>query len=228
MIDANGTLVEVTETKEPDLLYALRGAGQFFGLVTELTVKTYPFAELGNDKGLIWTGIFMFPVHRADEVCSAMQVLMDDNSQPTGGLLMLMAPPPARNPMIAVAARYTGDLDNARTAYKALYDLGPIVAKGAAIPLDCVADGRDAFNAHGSFKEFGIVGLHRFDKTAFLEVIKVWKALIAECPDAVNTSFNFQWDSRPAKAPGFESANCLHDIRYWLYVAICVLRSFQN
>ncbi|KAF2656261.1 FAD-binding domain-containing protein [Lophiostoma macrostomum CBS 122681] len=216
MIDANGTLVEVTETKEPDLLYALRGAGQFFGVETELTVKTYPFAKLGNEEGLIWTGIFMFPVHRADEVCSSMQVLMDDSSQATAGLLMLMAPPPARNPMIAVAARYTGNPDDAQNAYKALYDLKPVFAKGAAIPLHCVADGRDAFNAHGGFKDFGVVGLPRFDKAAFLEVVEVWKDLITNCPDAIDTSFNFQWDSRLAKAPGFESANSLHDIRFWL------------
>jgi hypothetical protein len=48
MIDAKGNIVEVTEEKEPDLLFALRGAGQFFGLVTELVIKAHPFAALGN------------------------------------------------------------------------------------------------------------------------------------------------------------------------------------
>jgi hypothetical protein len=46
MIDAKGDIVEVTEEK--DLIWALRGAGQFFGLVTELKIKAHPFATLGN------------------------------------------------------------------------------------------------------------------------------------------------------------------------------------
>lgn len=53
MIDARGDVVVVTEEAEPDLLYVIRGAGQFFGLITELTIKATPLTELGNDQGVI-------------------------------------------------------------------------------------------------------------------------------------------------------------------------------
>ncbi|KAI1135516.1 hypothetical protein F5Y05DRAFT_174026 [Hypoxylon sp. FL0543] len=56
----------------------------------------------------------------------------------------------------------------------------------------------------------------RFDVDRFLQVVDVWKTLVKECPDAINTAFNFQWDSRPPKTPSFDSAMSLHDIRYWL------------
>ncbi|KAI1207303.1 uncharacterized protein F4807DRAFT_183671 [Annulohypoxylon truncatum] len=215
MIDAKGNIIVVTEETEPDLLYAIRGAGQFFGLVTQLTIKATPLAELGNDQGVIWAGAFVFPLERAKDVAPVMEKLMDDGSHATAGLMMVQAPPPSRNPALVIAARYTGDPNDAERAYKPLYDLKPLVAKGGTIPIQNTSDGREAIGAKGDFKRFGVVGLKRFDADGFIKAIDVWKSLVAECPDAINTAFNFQWDSRPPKAPGFESAMSLHDIRYW-------------
>ncbi|KAI0538642.1 hypothetical protein GGR58DRAFT_525915 [Xylaria digitata] len=205
MIDVTGNIVNVTEEDEPDLLYAIRGAGQFLGLVFELTIKATPLAELGNDQGVIWSGAFVFPLDRAPEVARAMEIVVNDGSQATAGLMMVLV----------IAARYTGSPNDAKTAYKALYDLAPAVAKGGPVPIQNASDGREALQSKGGFKKFGVVGLRRFDVDRFLGTIDIWKTLIADCPDAINTSFNFQWDSRPAKPPGFESAMSLHDIRLW-------------
>ena len=83
------------------------------------------------------------------------------------------------------------------------------------MPIQNANDAQDALGAKGDFKRFGIIGLHCFEQDSFLKTIELWKELVAECPDAINTSFNFKWDSRPAKKPGFESAMSLHDIRYF-------------
>ena len=215
MIDARGEIVQVTEDKEPALLWAIRGAGQFFGLVTELTIKAYPFSELGNAQGAIWVGRFVFPLERAEDVARAMKSLMEDDTKATSGLMMVMAPPPARNPCLIIAARFTGDLDDVNDAYKPLYELGPIAASGGPVPIQNASDGREALAAKGGFKRFGVVGLRRFDIGKFLKTVDVWKTLVEECPDAINTAFNFQWDSRPPRTPNFDSATSLHDLRYW-------------
>ncbi|KAF7871496.1 hypothetical protein EAF04_003603 [Stromatinia cepivora] len=215
IITAKGELLDVNGETHPGLLYAIRGAGQFFGLITQLTIKLHPLQALGNDKGVIWAGSFVFPLARAREVASVMKDLIDDGRYATAGLMMIMAPPPARNPCLVIAARYTGNPDDATEAYKVLYDLKPIVANGAAVPIQNASDGREALAAKGGFKRFGVVGLHRFDQEAFIQTIEIWTEMIAECPDAINTAFNFQWDARPVKTPDFESAMCLHDIRYW-------------
>ena len=207
--------MEVNEEKTPALLWAIRGAGQFFGLITELVVKVYPLAALGNDNGLVWTGIFVFPLERADEVASVMADLVNDSDHATAGLFMIGAPPPKHQPAVMVAARYTGDPAEAKVAYKALYDLQPLVAHGAPVPIQNISDGREAFNAHGGFKRFGTVGLRRFDKAGFLQVVDLWKDMVATCPDAKTTSFNFQWDARPPRPAPFDSANSLHDTRFW-------------
>ncbi|KAI2464397.1 hypothetical protein F4781DRAFT_425595 [Annulohypoxylon bovei var. microspora] len=177
-----------TSITKPDLLYAIRGAGQFFGLVTQLTIKATPLSELGNDQRVIWVGAFVFPLERAKDIAPVMKKLTDDRSNATAGLMMVQAPPPARNPALGIAARYTGNPDDAERAYK---------------PLPWC------------FKRFGVVGLRRFDADGFIKTISIWKSTVAECPDAINTAFNIQWDSRSPKVSGFESAMSLHDTRYW-------------
>lgn len=214
MIDARGEMIHVTE-QEPELLWAIRGAGQFFGLITELTIKIHPLSKLGNTQGSIWVGSFVFPLERAGDVARAMKLLMDDDSKATAGLMMIMAPPPARKPCLIIAARFTGNPEHAEEAYKPLYDLGPVAANGSSVPIQNTSDGREALAAKGDYKRFGVVGLRRFDVDKFLQVVDLWKLLIQECPDAINTAFNFQWDARFPKPPDFDSAMSLHDIRYW-------------
>ena len=215
MITAKGDLVEVTQEKHPDLLWAIRGAGQFFGLITELTVVGHPLSALGNGGGSIWTGSFVFSLDQVAEVCSAMSIIMDNSDHATAGLIMIMAPPPARKPSIVIAARLTGDLQNAQEAYKPLLDLQPLVATGSKVPIQNTSDEREAIAAKGDFKRFSVVGLPRFNTNSFLQVVDLWKEMVVECPDAINSAFNFQWDSRPPKPPNFDSALSLHDTRYW-------------
>ncbi|TGO46140.1 hypothetical protein BOTNAR_0611g00070 [Botryotinia narcissicola] len=143
-----------------------------------------------------------------------MKSLMNNDQHATAGLMMIMAPPPARDPCLVIAARYTGNTNDAVLAYKDIYDLKPLIASGAPVPIQKASDRGEALAAKGGFKQFGIVGLHKFDEEAFLRTIAIWMEMIAECPDAINTAFNFQWDSRPVKRPDVESAMCLHDIRY--------------
>ncbi|KAL1866667.1 hypothetical protein Daus18300_006611 [Diaporthe australafricana] len=215
MIDARGNLVEVTQEQEPDLLYAIRGAGQFFGLITELTIRIWPMTELGNDQGVIWSGRFVFPIDRAPEVAQAMKGIVEDDSKATAGLLMAICLPPARKPALVVAGRCTGNPDDTHANFGALYALNPLTANGGPVPIQNASDGREALEAKDGFKTFGTVGLRRFEVERFLATVDVWKRLMEECPDAINTTFNFQWDSRLPKQPNFESANSLHDIRYW-------------
>jgi FAD/FMN-containing dehydrogenase len=48
----NGTLVDVTQTSQPDLYFGLRGGLSNFGVVTGVTVKAWP-------TGGIWVSCFL-------------------------------------------------------------------------------------------------------------------------------------------------------------------------
>ncbi|TGO07034.1 hypothetical protein BTUL_0342g00010 [Botrytis tulipae] len=160
VITADGELINATDETYPDLLYAIRGAGQHFGLVTQLVIKIHPLKNLGNDEGVIWVGSFVFPVDRACEVTSVMKNLMNNDQYATAGLMMIMAPPPARDPCLVIAARYTGNPNDAALAYKDIYDLKPLVASGSPVPIQNASDRGEALAAKGGFKQFGVVGLH--------------------------------------------------------------------
>ena len=183
LVSAKGELAEATQHLRPDLLWALRGAGHFFGLVTQLVIKAYPVSLLGTKNGTLWAGTFVFHLDS--------EPLIDDSRYAISGLIMTMAPPPGRKPSIVISARYTGDPVDAETAYKPLYDLKPLVPKGSQVPIQNISDGREAIGAKGDFKRFGIVGLRRFDIKSFLRTINVWKELVADCPNVINTAFNF-------------------------------------
>lgn len=180
------------ENKYIDLLYAIRGAGHFFGLVTQLTVKTYPLSDLGNHKGVIWMDSFIYPIERANEICSAMKVVMDDKRYGTSGLMMVAAPPPTQKPCLIISARLTGDPNDASKAFESLYDLKPVVANGQEVPLQNACDGRAAFESKGDFKYFTIAGLPGFERDPYLKLVSLYKEMIEECPDAINSSFNVQ------------------------------------
>lgn len=215
MVTATGDVVDVSEATHPDLLWAIRGAGHFFGVITQLVIRTLPLSVLGNDKGVIWAGMFVFPLERAREVAEVMNIIMSDDRYPTSGLMMIMAPPPARKPSLMISARLTGNPDHASTAYKALYDLNPLAANGGPIPIQNASDARAAIGEKGDFKRFSIVGLQGFDINTFMKSIDIWREMTSECPDSISTAFNFQWDARyPAPAP-FETALGLRDVRFW-------------
>lgn len=61
LITATGELVTI-DNSTPELLWALKGAGQYFGLVTELTLQACPLSTLGTNDGSIWTGTYIFEI----------------------------------------------------------------------------------------------------------------------------------------------------------------------
>jgi hypothetical protein len=70
--------VIASPTSHPDLFWALRGAGVFFGVVVEAEYKTYPLTNngiVGN-----WTGVY--PLGDAKEVLGKVCEILDDGATP--------------------------------------------------------------------------------------------------------------------------------------------------
>lgn len=216
LISPSSELYLIREDTQPDTVWGLRGAGHFFGVVTELTLKVYPLSDLGNPEGTIWQGAIAFPLDRAKEVAEVMKDLINDDRYNTSGMMMITAPLlPAKESTLLISARYIGDPKQVEEAYKPLRDLNPLSFEGSQVPIQNVSDGKNEFYEKGDFKSFGIAGLHQFHLDRFLQTIPIWQELVKECPDAANTSFNFQWESRLPKKPSFDSAMNFHDIRFW-------------
>jgi FAD/FMN-containing dehydrogenase len=68
---ADGTLVTASEASEPDLLWALRGGGGNFGVVTSMRVRLHPVPS-------ICKGTILFPFAQAADVLSGFGELVAD------------------------------------------------------------------------------------------------------------------------------------------------------
>lgn len=223
IVTAKGQILDVDETTNPDLLYATRGAGQFFGHVLELTIKIFPFEEaLENPDGKIWTGIFVFPVSSAKVVAETMQSIVNDANHETNGLIVISSPPPHFRPAICIFPKLLGYHKEGleKEVFKPLYDLNPLFTAGAPTPIQNVGDALApvAAKEKGQSKKLVLTGLYEFDPEASLKVVDLWQDLVRRYPDTVpGTQFGIQWDTRFPKKPeeGFESANSLHVMRFW-------------
>jgi FAD/FMN-containing dehydrogenase len=131
VITADGKLRRIDDQNDPDLAWALRGAGNGFpGVVTRFHVKTYPLPKI------VTSATYIFPVARTVEAISWLQDMksrgMLTNSEP---LIILahapMAPPDAIGADAKVCiARINLFVDDEATAARQLATIAaePIVA----------------------------------------------------------------------------------------------------
>lgn len=217
VILADGQVVHTDVTSHPDLFWGLKGAGQHLGLVLEIKLKTYPLSIYGSPDGRHWIGNFIYPLEKAAEVCKAMESLMSDTENLTAGHLMVMAPPPAFNPMIMVAPHYFGDIRDAPQTFQPLQDLGPVLSSEKTPLVPNLSDHLDKPCEKGDFKSFNLAGLQDFRTDNFLEVIETFKELLQSCPDAGASAYIVEWHSRAADIPkpALDSAWSHHDVYIW-------------
>lgn len=124
---ADGQIVECSEEKEPDLFWALRGAGQSFGIVTE-------FVYRGHEQGPIFGGVLGFMLDKLDSIVDFANGLHAKNDGNQGMLWGFSAPPPHNAPVALCAIFYNGPEDKARAYFKPLIDLGPVLEHVGMMP----------------------------------------------------------------------------------------------
>ncbi|KAJ6522064.1 hypothetical protein B0H19DRAFT_1348717 [Mycena capillaripes] len=215
LVTADGTLLTVNASSHPELFWALRGAGQFFGLVTELTLQGHPLSILGTGDGTLWTGSIVFPANRVKEVIAAMEPLINDRTAPTSGLFIFTAPPPTFETLIMILPFYFGPAPEAEAFYKPLLDLSPLMSDLKNVSYNRRNDSVDPFCSKGGFKRFAGAGATTFKPEIWPRILEYYEELKTKCPDASATAYAFEWDSYVPnnKPPAQDTAFSHKDIR---------------
>lgn len=65
IVTANGSVLIVNETENPDLYFAVRGGGGNFGVVTEFVFKLHPQRET------VYSGLLIFPPPKLVQIIEA-------------------------------------------------------------------------------------------------------------------------------------------------------------
>ncbi|RDW72835.1 hypothetical protein BP6252_06742 [Coleophoma cylindrospora] len=78
MVLANGTSVTVSADSNPDLFWAIRGAGHNFGVVTEVVVKIY---DVPPDNEWVYES-FIYTQDKVEELYGLVNIMTDNGTQP--------------------------------------------------------------------------------------------------------------------------------------------------
>ncbi len=130
LVTAEGELVRATQDENRELLWALRGGGGSFGVVTALELQLHP---VGPE---VMAGLVLHPAERAPELLRLFRDVMGDAPEELG-LAFAFIPAPAEpdvpselhgRPAVMVAGMHAGPLADGEQALRAIREFGPPAA----------------------------------------------------------------------------------------------------
>src|SRR5262245_49878167 len=128
LVTWDGQIVRVSDEEHSELLWALRGGGGGFGVVTALELALHP---VGPE---IFGGLALFPLHRAHDVVARFRaVMLDAPADLSLACAFITAPDepgvPAElhgRPAVAVLGMHAGSLAEGEAAIAPIRALGPV------------------------------------------------------------------------------------------------------
>lgn len=130
LVTADGRIVHVDETHEPELLWGLRGGSSNFGIVTSFEFSLHPVGPT------VLAGMVLHPLETARDVVRAYRDEVERApEQVVTGLAVLQAPPApfvppemVGTPILGVIAFYVGDQEDGVDALAGLRAIGTPIA----------------------------------------------------------------------------------------------------
>ncbi|KAI4864585.1 FAD-binding domain-containing protein [Hypoxylon rubiginosum] len=189
LINSNGELVEVSEKQDPELFWGLCGAGQFLGLVTELTIKTKPYSLLGNEDGQRICGTYIFTMQSFDAIYVALEAIMESTEYLSTGHIMIP-----------------------------LVDVGPLQQMSIPSTFDKHSDHLDWVCAEGDFKRFNQAGLASWSTRNFKRLAELHSELVENCPDAARSGYTVEWHTPCRAKRELKTSFGNENVEYWLNI----------
>jgi FAD/FMN-containing dehydrogenase len=128
MVLADGSIVEVSETQEPDLFWGVRGAGAQFGIVTRFTSRAHP-------QGDVWGGAMVFSLDQVPAlVAFANKFHQRGASDHNYAIVFACAPPEYTTPVVITGVFYNGPAKEAEQFFAPLLALDPMANMTGTLP----------------------------------------------------------------------------------------------
>jgi len=130
VVTANGEAIRASEDENADLLWALRGGGGNFGVVTILTFRLHRVKD-------VYGGVMFYEADRAGDVLRFFRSYIEDAPLAFGGFPAFQIAPPLPfipesrhgEPFIAIVACWSGALERGENVLKPFHDIAPVVAE---------------------------------------------------------------------------------------------------
>jgi hypothetical protein len=190
LVTAAGDLVTVSKTQNPDLFWALRGAGFNFGIVTEATFKSYPATYGGN----VVDVDMAFPASANASIFKLLQSFDHDALDPKLSLTLAIGyNREADTALLIVNAVYFGPNATLQKYIKPFADLGPVQSRSVMVPWNKLATnlffGQDGTGCDDNLHLLiGGQGLKKTDPPTYQKFLSDFTTFNRRYP-AVNASF---------------------------------------
>ncbi|MBI4505478.1 MAG: FAD-binding oxidoreductase, partial [Chloroflexi bacterium] len=143
IVTADGTLRRASADENPDLFWAVRGAGANFGVVTALEFQLQPVST-------VQAGNLVYPMPRAKEILRAYREFTascpDDLS-----VLVFLANSPEGMPVVIASVCHVGTPEAAESDLRPLRELGPVADQMATMPFAAWQTAFDPLAPYGQY-----------------------------------------------------------------------------
>lgn len=182
VITATGEALTASSTTNPDLYWALRGAGPNFGIVTSAKVNAFPT----DDRNALIVN-FTFDPSKVAAVAQAIQDL-PLLPQQVVYLVLSNSADGTNNPTVVVTGFLRGGtVESGRTAYGPLYDLGPLTNSSVVTPYQGWNAANDGFCTRGGRKPAFSTTIDNMKADTWPQIWDLYKGFQAQ-PGAANSA----------------------------------------
>lgn len=176
-VDSEGDKRLVTPVSDPDLWWALKGAGPNFGIVTSVVFKSYPVPQANNTA---WQGVLYYNDSQIEAVVSAINNLTLEPEMQLDFYYVSGA--------VLVLPFYIGSEELGRQKFSPLLGIGPVAEDTAEASYDSWNDGSASFCLDGGRKPVYAANLKTLKPAAWRSIWNELNAFVKEFPDANETS----------------------------------------
>ncbi|KAI1813755.1 FAD binding domain-containing protein [Poronia punctata] len=182
IVTADGTKKTITAKNEPDLWWAMRGAGANFGIVTSATYKSTPIPQAKNTA---WTGPVIFDQSQLEKVIAAMDKLVLEPEMQMDIYFTLS--PLDGKPAVLTLPFYLGNEATGRKKFASILKLKPVYEATEVIPYNTWNSAGDAFCIDGGRKPSYTVGLKKLDPATWRKAWNEYYNFYTTYPEANQT-----------------------------------------
>ncbi|KAJ4405223.1 hypothetical protein N0V91_005382 [Didymella pomorum] len=176
VVTSSGSVLTVDKSSNPDLFWALRGAGPNFGIVVSATVTALP--ATAEDR-TAWINNLFFTPDKLPQIAQAIEDLSLTPNQRVYLVLTSSGPPENAPSVLVTGFLRKGTEESGRAAFKALYDLGPENESSAVAPYANWNDANIGFCTRGERKpafSTTIIGMQPYTWPQIWELYKDFQA----------------------------------------------------
>jgi FAD/FMN-containing dehydrogenase len=180
VVTADGALVTASGSQHPDLLWALRGGGGNFGVVTSFRFQLHPIGPQ------MLAGLIAWPAERAPEVLAFLRDLIAVAPEELSADGIFLVAPPLEfiaedlhgSNLVGIFIRWCGDVDTGFEVIRPIQAFGPpVVDYVGPMPLVEVQSLLDPMNPEGSLHYWTGEFLPRFGPAEIDAVSRIGAAL---------------------------------------------------